>query len=118
MSLRLAASVTFALSTLACSSDVACPPGLAEDDAGICVDAPKDSSVSAAEAWDASTSRDAEPPALTPTVAEVVMTRTYAKTPALTARGATAAMRSSSAKATVVKWRQETPEKCLTPRPP
>jgi Putative metal-binding motif len=45
---RLSFLVGVAVSVVACASDVTCPRGAAENDAGYCVDLPTDSSVSAA----------------------------------------------------------------------
>jgi Putative metal-binding motif len=57
MRLRLTSLVGFAVSVVACATDVTCPRGAAENDAGFCVDLPTDSSVSAA-----ATNDDARPP--------------------------------------------------------
>jgi Human growth factor-like EGF len=58
MRLRLSFVVGVAISVVGCATDVTCPRGAAENDAGYCVDLPTDSSVSAAKDDDAPPPRD------------------------------------------------------------
>jgi hypothetical protein len=55
---RLTAVVGAVVVLAACNSDVSCPSGAIENDAGICVDIPKDSSSNAAAAGDAGLRHD------------------------------------------------------------
>jgi hypothetical protein len=56
--LRVAATACVALAVVACDSNVSCPKGETENDAGVCEEIPKDSSISSATESDSAAPRD------------------------------------------------------------